>query len=252
MTDKIAVITGGSRGLGRSAALHLAKQGVGVVLTYNTQVDAAEAVSSELSALGVKSATLKLNTGATAEYVNFAQALQDTLERHWGRTDFDFLINNAGMGVHAPFAETTEEQFDQLMNVHFKGVFFLTQKLLPMIRDGGRILNVSTGLARFSLPGYAAYGAMKGGVEVLTRYLAKELGPRNISVNVIAPGAVETDFGGGVVRDNPDVNGYIASVTAMGRAGLPDDIGGSIAGLLTSDMHWMTGERIEVSGGMYL
>ncbi|MBC7281374.1 SDR family oxidoreductase [Hoeflea sp.] len=252
MSNSIALITGGSRGLGRNAALHLARQGAGVVITYLSREDEAAEVVAEIEALGGKAACLQLDAGNTAQFDRFAGELAETLETVWGRDRFDFLVNNAGMGIHAGFAETTEEQFDALVNVHLKGVFFLTQRLLPMIADGGRILNVSTGLARFSIPGYAAYAAMKGAVEVLTRYLAKELGPRGIAVNVIAPGAIETDFGGGAVRDNPDANAFVASVTAMGRAGLPDDIGTAIASILLGQSQWMTAQRIEVSGGMYL
>jgi NAD(P)-dependent dehydrogenase (short-subunit alcohol dehydrogenase family) len=252
MSQAIALITGGSRGLGRNAALHLARQGTGIILTYLSRADEAAAVVSEIEALGGKAAALQLDTGDTAQFVAFADQLSEILKTAWGRDSFDFLVNNAGMGIHATFAETSEDQFDRLVNVHLKGVFFLTQRLLPLIADGGRILNVSSGLARFSLPGYAAYGTMKGAVEALTRYMAKELGPRGIAVNVIAPGAIETDFGGGAVRDNPDANAFVAGVTAMGRAGLPDDIGGTIASLLLGDNQWMTGQRIEVSGGMYL
>ena len=252
MTTQIALITGGSRGLGRNAALHLARQGTGVIITYLSRADEAAAVVSEIEALGGKAAALQLDAGDVGQFAAFAGQLETTLESLWGRKTFDFLVNNAGMGINAAFAETTEEQFDTLMRVHVKGVFFLTQRLLPLIADGGRILNVSSGLARFSAPGFAAYGAMKGAVEVLTRYMARELGPRGIAVNVIAPGAIETDFGGGAVRDNADANAYIASVTAMGRAGLPDDIGGAIASILIGDMHWMTAQRIEVSGGMHL
>ncbi|WP_339759309.1 SDR family oxidoreductase [uncultured Hoeflea sp.] len=252
MTTSIALITGGSRGLGRNAALHLARQGVHVIITYLSRADEAAAVVAEIEALGCKAVALQLDTGDSRQFAAFATQLSQTLESVWQRTSFDYLVNNAGMGINAAFAETTEDQFDTLMKVHVKGVFFLTQRLLPLIADGGRILNVSTGLARFSLPGYAAYAAMKGAVEVLTRYLAKELGPRGIAVNVIAPGAIETDFGGGAVRDNPDANAFVASVTAMGRAGLPDDIGGAIASILLGDNQWMTAQRIEVSGGMYL
>jgi len=252
MTTSIALITGGSRGLGRNAALHLARQGVDAIITYLSRADEAAAVVAEIEALGCKAVALQLDTGDSRQFAAFATQLSQTLEAVWQRTSFDYLVNNAGMGINAAFAETTEDQFDTLMNVHVKGVFFLTQRLLPLIADGGRILNVSTGLARFSLPGYAAYAAMKGAVEVLTRYMAKELGPRGIAVNVIAPGAIETDFGGGAVRDNPDANAFVASVTAMGRAGLPDDIGGAIASILLGDNQWMTAQRIEVSGGMYL
>lgn len=252
MTKTIALITGGSRGLGRNAALHLARQGVGVIITYLSRADEAYAVVAEIEALGGKAAALQLDAGDTTRFAEFASQLAATLQKVWGRDRFDYLVNNAGMGIHASFAETTEEQFDTLMNVHLKGVFFLTQRLLPLIADGGRILNVSTGLARFCAPGFAAYAAMKGAIEVLTRYQAKELGPRGIAVNVIAPGAIETDFGGGAVRDNPDANAFVASVTAMGRAGLPDDVGGAIASILLGENQWMTAQRIEVSGGMNL
>ena len=252
MTNKIALITGGSRGLGRNAALHLARQGVGVVITYLSRAEEAAEVVAEIEALGGKAAAMQLDTGKTAGFDAFADQFTKTLSSVWEQDTFDFLFNNAGMGINAAFAETTEEQFDTLMNVHVKGVFFLTQNLLPLIADGGRILNVSSGLARFSLPGYAAYGAMKGAIEVLSRYIAKELGPRGIAVNVIAPGAIETDFGGGAVRDIPDLNAMVAGNTAMGRVGLPDDIGGAVASILLGDNQWMTAQRIEVSGGMYL
>lgn len=245
----IALITGGSRGLGRSAALHLARQGVGIVLTYQSNAKAAEEAVSEIAAEGGTAIALPLDTGKVASFAAFAEELQQALQEKWGRTTFDYLVNNAGHGVHKPFAETTEEDFDGLVNVHLKGVFFLTQSLLPLIEDGGKILNVSTGLARFALPGYSAYATMKGGIEVLTRYLARELGPRGIAVNAIAPGAIETDFGGGVVRDMPEVNKMVANSTAMGRVGRPDDIGGAVAAILSGGTGWITGQRIEVSGG---
>ncbi|ALA20253.1 MULTISPECIES: SDR family NAD(P)-dependent oxidoreductase [unclassified Chelatococcus] len=248
----IALITGGSRGLGRSAALHLARNGVGIVLTYQSNAAAAEEVVAAIRAEGGKAVALPLDTGRVGTFRAFAETLAGALRQHWGSATFDILMNNAGHGVHRSFAETSEEEFDGLMAVHLKGVFFLTQTLLPMIADGGRILNVSTGLARFSLPGYAAYATMKGGVEVLTRYLAKELGPRRIAVNTIAPGATETDFGGGAVRDVPDVNRMVAETTAMGRAGRPDDIGAAVAALLAPGTGWMTAQRIEVSGGQNL
>lgn len=248
----IALITGGSRGLGRSAALHLARNGVGIVLTYQSNAAAAEEVVAAIRAEGGKAVALPLDTGNVSAFSAFAETLTGALRQHWGSATFDILMNNAGHGVHRSFAETSEEEFDGLMAVHLKGVFFLTQTLLPMIADGGRILNVSTGLARFSLPGYAAYATMKGGVEVLTRYLAKELGPRRIAVNTIAPGATETDFGGGAVRDVPDVNRMVAETTAMGRAGRPDDIGAAVAALLAPGTGWMTAQRIEVSGGRNL
>ena len=239
-------------GLGRNTALKLAREGCGVVLTYLTRRDEADAVVAEIEAMGGRAVTLPLDTGDVSQFPRFRDEFVSTLQDTWQRGTFDYLVNNAGHGVHAMIAETTEEQFDGLMNVHLKGVFFLTQTLLPLIEDGGRIVTLSTGLARFSLPGYAAYAAMKGGVEVLTRYLAKELGPRGIAVNAIAPGAVETDFSGGAVRDVPEINEMVAATTAMGRAGQPDDIGEAIASLLTGGSQWITGQRIEVSGGQNL
>jgi NAD(P)-dependent dehydrogenase (short-subunit alcohol dehydrogenase family) len=251
-TSSIALITGGSRGLGRSMALHLAERGVDSIVTYRSQVKEAEAVVAAIEARGRKAVALPLEVGESTTFAAFADAVRATLAREWQRNDFDYLVNNAGMGAHAPFMETSEAQFDALVNVHLKGTFFLTQKLVPLLADGGRIVNVSSGLARFSMPGYAAYAAMKGGVEVLTRYLAKELGARRISVNTLAPGAIATDFGGGAVRDNAELNRAIAAQTALGRVGLPDDIGGAVALLLAPENHWITGQRIEASGGMLL
>ena len=251
-SPRIALITGGSRGLGRNAAIKLAEQGTDIVLTYRSNRTEADAAVLEITRLGRRAFALPLDVSRSATFDAFAAELRRTLQQHWQRDQFDFLVNNAGMGVHASFAETTEAQFDELMNTHLKGTFFLTQKLLPLIADGGRILNVSSGLARFATPGYAAYGAMKGGIEVLTRYMAKELGPRGIAVNVIAPGAIETDFGGGVVRDNEVLNQQIASQTALGRVGVPDDIGGVIAALLSPQTGWINAQRIEASGGMFL
>jgi len=252
MAQKIAFITGGNRGLGRSMALHCADRGVDVVLAYRADEKTAAEVVSLIQGKGRRAAALRLDTSDVRSFERAAAELKAILQKAFKSERFDFLVNNAGFGVHAPFAETTEAQFDGLLNVHFKGVFFLTQKLLPLLNDGGRILNVSSGLARFSLPGYCAYAAMKGAIEVLTRYLAKELGPRGIAVNVLAPGAIATDFGGGVVRDNPQVNKMIASGTALGRVGEPDDIGGVVASLLSDDCRWINGQRIEVSGGVYL
>lgn len=249
---KLALITGGGRGLGRAAALHLARGGADVVVTYLSDADAASRLVVEIGALGRRAAALQLDTAAVAGFAVFRDRFAACLREEFGREDFDLLLNNAGIGVHAAFADTTEAQFDALFNVHLKGPYFLTQTLLPLLRDGGRILNVSTGLARFTLPGYSAYAAMKGGVEVMTRYLAREFGSRGIAVNVIAPGAVETDFSGGVVRDNPGLNRTIADTTAMGRVGLPDDIGGAVASILLGENGWMTGQRIEVSGGQNL
>jgi len=249
---KIALITGGSRGLGKSAALHLARQGVDVIVTYQSQQQDAQAVVSQIEAIGGRAVALAFDVAQIASFPRFVQNLRQVLATHWQREQLDFLVNNAGIGIHTAFADTTEAQFDQLMQIHFKGVFFLTQALLPLIADGGRILNVSTGLSRFTLPGFSAYAAMKGAIEVLSRYLAKELGARGIGVNVIAPGAIETDFGHAAVRDNPKMNQFVASQTALGRAGLPDDIGAVVASLLAGDMAWVNGQRIEASGGMFL
>jgi len=251
-TSPIALITGGSRGLGRSMALKLAEHGTDVVLTYRSNQAEADAVVAAIAKLGRRAVALPLDVGKVSTFAAFVEQLRGVLASQWQREQFDFLVNNAGIGVHASFAETTEAQFDELVNIHLKGTFFLTQALLPLIADGGRIVNVSSGLARFALPGYAAYASMKGAIEVLTRYLAKELGARRIAVNTLAPGAIETDFGGGVVRDNADVNAFIASQTALGRVGLPDDIGGAIAMLLAKDSGWINAQRIEVSGGMFV
>jgi NAD(P)-dependent dehydrogenase (short-subunit alcohol dehydrogenase family) len=248
-TTKIALITGASRGLGKNTALALAKKGVGIVVTYNRNLEEAKNVVSSIEAMGSQAVALQLDTSNTRTFDSFVEQFKQSLQDKWQTERFDFLVNNAGTGVHAPFAETTEEDFDRLMNIHVKGVFFLTQKLLPLIQDGGRIINLSSGLARFTLPGYAAYASMKGAIEVLTRYLAKELGHRQIAVNTVAPGAIATDFGGGAVRDNPEINQFIASQTALGRVGEPDDIGGAIASLLSEENRWVNAQRIEVSGG---
>jgi NAD(P)-dependent dehydrogenase (short-subunit alcohol dehydrogenase family) len=252
LSHTIALITGGSRGLGRSTVLALAKAGVHVVLTYQSNQAAADEVVQAAKALGVKAHAIQLDVGLVSSFPSFTAKLDQVLKTTFDASQFNYLINNAGTGVHAPLAETTEAQFDSLMNVHFKGAFFLTQTLLPKIADGGRIVNISTGLTRFSIPGYGAYAAMKGAMEVLTRYLAKELGARGIAVNSFAPGAIETDFGGGAVRDNAQINGYIASQTALGRAGLPEDIGPAIASLLTDSNRWINAQRIEASGGMFV
>ena len=248
----IALITGASRGLGRNSALHLARAGYDLILTYNSRADEAEAAVAEIRALGRKAQALQLDVSQSASFDAFAARVREVLRTHWDAASFQALVNNAGIGIHAAFQDTTEAQFDQLMAIHLKGPFFLTQKLLPLLADGGRIVNLSSGLARFAFPGFAAYASMKGGVEVLTRYLAKELGPRHISVNTLAPGAIETDFGGGAVRDNPGMNQAIAGQTALGRVGLPDDVGGALAALLGPGTGWINAQRIEVSGGMCL
>lgn len=251
MTGKIAIITGASRGLGRNTAVNLARRGVDLIFTYRVNQQEAYSLIREAESMGRKAAAIRLDTGDIRSFEAFAAEVRKVLQS-WGCDRFDFLVNNAGHALYAPFAETTEEQFDAIVNVHFKGVYFLTQKLLPLINDGGRIVNLSSGLARFALPGSSAYGAAKGAIEVLTRYLAKELGPRGITVNAVAPGAIQTDFGGGRVRDNPELNKRVAEMTALGRAGVPDDIGPMIAALLSDENRWVNGQRIEVSGGMGL
>ena len=233
-------------------ALSLAKKGIDVILTYNSQKDEALAVVAQIEALGQKAVALQLNAASVPGFDPFYGQVKTALETTFGTDHFDFLINNAGTGVYAPFADTTEEQFDQMVAIHFKGVYFLTQKALPLLNDGGRIINISSGLARFSNAGYSAYASMKGGIEVFTRYLAQELGARGIAANVVAPGAIETDFGGGMVRDNAQVNAHLAGLTALGRVGLPDDIGGVVAFLCTDEARWINGQRIEVTGGINL
>ena len=252
MKNKIALVTGGSRGLGKSTVLNLANKGVDSIFTYLSKEDDATQVISEVERVGRKAVALQLDASKISDFPGFSDRVKNALNYHWSLNSFDFLVNNAGIGINTPFVETTEAQFDQLMNLHFKGVFFLTQTLLPLINDGGRIVNVSSGLARFTLPGHSAYAAMKGAIEVLTRYLAKELGSRKIAVNAVEPGAIATDFGGGAVRDNEELNQMIASSTALGRVGLPDDIGGMIASLLSEENRWINGQRIEVSGGVFL
>lgn len=250
--SKIALVTGGSRGLGRNMAIALAKKGIDVVLTYNSNKEEADKVVAEILSLGQKAFALQLDAGNMKSFDRFLEQVTSHLNEKTGSTNFDFLINNAGTALYSSFADTTEEQFDNAINIHYKGVFFLTQKALPFINDGGRIINISSGLARFSFPGSAAYGSMKGAVEILTRYLAKELGSRGIAANVVAPGAIETDFGGGHTRDNKEVNDRISGLTALGRVGLPDDIGGVVAFLCSEDAKWINGQRIEVSGGIFL
>lgn len=252
MTQRIALITGGSRGLGRNAALKLAEAGIDILFTWHSNQQAARDTEREILDKGVNVQSLQLDVANSSGFATFAECVAQVLQQHWQRDRFDYLVNNAGIGISAPFGEFTEAVFDSLMAVHLKGPFFLTQHLLPLINNGGAILNVSSGLARFAVPGYAAYAAMKGGIEVLTRYQAKELGVRGIRANCIAPGAIETDFEGGGVRDNADVNRFLASQTALGRVGQPDDIGQAIVALLSDQLGWMNAQRVEVSGGMFL
>jgi NAD(P)-dependent dehydrogenase (short-subunit alcohol dehydrogenase family) len=247
--SRIAIVTGGSRGLGRNTVLSLAHRGVDSIFTYHSNQAEADKVATKVAEAGRRAIPLRLDTGDTRGFDAFVQEVRKVLVA-LGAERFDYLVNNAGVSSHAAFDQTTEDELDRLYNIHFKGVFFLTQKLLPLINDGGRIVTLSTGLTRIITPGSAAYGSMKGAIEVLTRYLAKELGPRRIAVNTVAPGAIATDFSGGVVRDNPEVNKRIADMTALGRAGEPDDIGPMIASLLSQDNRWINAQRIEVSGGM--
>jgi NAD(P)-dependent dehydrogenase (short-subunit alcohol dehydrogenase family) len=250
-TNKIAIVTGGSRGLGRSTVLSLARRGVSSIFTYHANRADAEKVVGLVAEAGRKAVALQLDAGDVRAFDPFVQSARQALT-DLGADRFDYLVNNAGTSLHKAFDQTTEEELDRIYNVHFKGVFFLTQKLLPHLSDGGRIVNISSGLARFTNPGSSAYGSMKGAVEVLTRYLARELGPRGIAVNTVAPGAIATDFSGGMVRDNPEVSRRVAEMTALGRVGQPDDIGPMIASLLSEDNRWINGQRIEVSGGMAL
>lgn len=249
---KIAIVTGGSRGLGKDMALALAKKGNDVLITYLSKETEAQAVVAEIKALGQSAACLQLDVARPDTFDSFVERVKSTLKAVFNSDSFDFLVNNAGIGIHAGFMETTEAQFDLLMNIHLKAPFFLTQKTLPFMNDGGSIVNVSSGLARFTLSGYDAYATMKGGVETLTRYQAKALGNRGIRANIIAPGAIETDFGGGAVRDVAELNAFVASQTALGRAGLPDDIGSVVAFLCSDESKWVNGQRIEASGGMFL
>lgn len=250
--NKIALVTGGSRGLGKNSALKIAEKGIDVIVTYQSKKEEAEKTVEEIKLLGVNAAALQLDVSDSNTFDSFITEVTNTLKSTFNADQFDFLINNAGIGINAPFAETTGDQFDSLVNIHFKGPFFLTQKALSIINNGGAIINISSGLARFCLPGYSAYGALKAAMETLSRYQAKELGAKGIRSNIIAPGAIETDFGGGVVRDNEQMNAGIASQTALGRVGLPDDIGGVVAFLCTEEARWINAQRIEISGGMFL
>ncbi len=249
--SKIAIVTGGSRGLGRNTVLSLARRGLDSILTYHSNEAEALSAVAAVEEAGARAVALRLDVGDASSFDGFVEAVKNALQG-LGTERFDALVNNAGTSRHKAFTETTEEELDALYRVHLKAPYLLTQRLLPLMNDGGRIVNVSSGLARFSYPGSSAYAMMKGGVEVLTRYMAKELGGRGIAVNTVAPGAIMTDFSGGRVRDNPEVNRMVASATALGRAGEPDDIGPMIASLLSEDNRWVNGQRIEVSGGMNL
>ncbi len=249
---KIALVTGGSRGLGKNSALKIAQKGLDVIITYRSNKAEAEEVVNEIHGMGRKAAAFQLNTKDLKSFDAFIKDVTRHLQENTGNTNIDYLINNAGTALYSPIAEVTEEQLDDVVDIHFKGVFFLTQKFLPFINDGGGIINISSGLARFVTPGSSVYGSIKAGVEMLTKYMAKELGSRQIRANVVAPGAIETDFGGGRVRDNKEINAVVAGATALGRVGLPDDIGGVVAFLCTEDAGWINGQRIEASGGMFL
>lgn len=251
LQDKIALVTGGSRGLGRNIALALASNGADILLTYRQQKAEGEAVAAEIEQLGRKAALLQLDVADLSQFDGFLNNIRQALETKWGRSTFDFLINNAGIDSAAPFDKMSEENFDRLFLVHFKGVYFLTQKLLPAIADGGAIVCTSTGLARFAIPGYSAYASMKGAIEVFTRYLAKELGSRHIRANVVAPGAIETDFTRSAF-ENPQIKSFLASQTALGRVGVPEDIGGVVAFLCSEEGRWVNAQRLEASGGMFL
>lgn len=248
-TSKIALVTGGSRGIGKDIALSLAQKGIDVVLTYHSQQADAAAVVAAIEALGRKALAVQLNTAEVNSFDAFFARLTSALQASFGTSRFDFLINNAGTSLQAPFAETTEEQFDEMLNIHLRGVYFLTQKALPLLNDGGRIINMSSATTRVSYPGVSAYGLMKGAVDVFTRYLAVELGARGIAVNVVAPGAI---FGGGAMTDTPEMRAFVAQATALGRVGLPDDVGGVVAFLCTDDARWINGQRLELTGGMNL
>lgn len=247
---KIALVTGGSRGLGKDMALNIAKKGIDVIITYRNNEEAAQQVVGEIERQGQKGAALFLNMSDFNSLDAFVQRVKETLQQKWNTNNFDFLINNAGMGATVPFEQVTEELFNDFLNVHFKGIFFLTQKCLPFINSGGRIINISTGTTRFSNPGYSVYASMKGAIEVFTKYLAKELGPKGIGANVVAPGPVETDFNNAAIRSNPQMKERLSALSPLGRVGNADDIGPVVAFLCTEEGSWVNGQRIEVSGGI--
>ena len=252
LDNKIALVTGSSRGLGKEMALRLAQQGADVLVTYHSKQEQAQATVQEVEALGRKAVAFQLDTGDASTFDRFFSEVTQALQQHWSVSTFDILVNNAGIIAHEPIAETSMDTFDNLFNIQLKGPFFLTQQALKHLNDGGRIINVSTGLARFSLPGYGAYAAMKAGVEAFTRYLAKELGERQITANTIAPGAINTDLNRDALENNPQLEEMLSSVTALGRVGVAEDIGGVVAFLASDDARWVNGQRLEVSGGMFL
>lgn len=250
--NKIALVTGGSRGLGKDMALSLAKKGIDVILTYNTNKSEAENVVSEITSMGLKATALQFDANNVKGLDGFLKAVTETLKSKWNTDKIDFLINNAGVGATVPIAQVTEELFDNLLNIHYKGVYFLTQKALPMMNDNGGVVFISSGTTRFCVPGYSVYSSLKGAVEVFCKYVAKEYGSRGIRSNIVAPGAIETDFNNAAIRNNPQMKGFLASQTALGRVGNADDIGSAVAFLCTDDAKWVNGQRIEVSGGMFL
>lgn len=252
MKSKIALITGGSRGLGRDMAFRLAESGIGVIITYLTKLKEAEEVVEEIKKTGQKAAALQLNVGDVSSFDGFVRRFSQTLSKEFDSTNFDFLINNAGIGATIPFEKVTEEDFDKFLNIHFKGVYFLTQKTLHLMHDGGRIINISTGTTRFCFPGYSVYASMKGAIETFTKYLAKELGGRKVTANVVAPGGIKTDFNNAAIRNNPQIEAFLASQTALGRVGEAEDIGGIVAFLCSEDARWINGQRIEASGGIFI
>ena len=251
-TNKVALVTGGSRGLGKNMAIRLAEKGYDVIITYNSREEAANAVVTEIEAKGAKAAALQLDVADFNALPAFVENVAGILRSKWDRDKFDFLINNAGIGATIPFEKVTEDDFDKFMNIHFKSVYFLTQRALPMMNDKGRIINISTGTTRFCVPGYSVYASMKGAIEIFTKYLAKEAGARGITANVVAPGPIETDFNNAAIRNNPERKAMMASQTALGRVGQAEDIGGIVAFLCSEDAGWISGQRIEASGGVNL
>jgi NAD(P)-dependent dehydrogenase (short-subunit alcohol dehydrogenase family) len=249
-TTKIALVTGGSRGLGKDMAISLARKGIDVILTYRTNEAEAEITVQEIKSIGQKATALHLDMSDFNSLDNFVKQVLTSLRSNWDAGSFDFLINNAGMGATVPFEQVTEELFTDFLNVHFKGIYFLTQKCVPFINEGGRIINISTGTTRFSNPGYSVYASMKGAIEVFTKYLAKELGAKGIGANIVAPGPIETDFNNAAIRSNPQMKERLSSLSPLGRVGNATDIGGVVAFLCTDEARWINGQRIEVSGGI--